>query len=318
MSKVIITGISGQDAAFLSKQLLLLGHCVFGVTRTLKTFDISNLKKLEIDQKVNIVECDLCDSESVGHILKEISPKIIFNLSGQSSVGQSHWDGLNTMHSNILPVINILEFIRLAQKEIKFYQASSSEIFGNPEKLPITINSKQNPNSPYGISKSIALKITRYYRDAYNIFACSGILFNHESHLRDNRFFLKKLIKESVEIKKGKKSKIKLGNLNLYRDFGSAEEYMNAVIKIVSYNEPKDFIICTGKPTKLEDIALYVLKKLNLGPEVIEFDRSLQRNSEIEINYGDNSITKEQLNWTPTKTIFLVIDEMIDNELHNY
>jgi GDPmannose 4,6-dehydratase len=263
---------------------------------------------------VNIVECDLCDPNSVNHVLNEISPKIIFNLSGQSSVGQSHWDGLNTMNSNILPVINILEFIRLNKISIKFYQASSSEIFGNPEQLPITINSSQNPNSPYGVSKSIALKIIKCYRDAYNIFACSGILFNHESYLRDNRFFLKKLIKESVEIKKGKKSKIKLGNLNVYRDFGSAEEYMNGVIKIINHNEPKDFIICTGKATKLEDIARYVLNKLNLDHDVIEIDKMLQRNSEIQINYGDNSVTEEILNWSPSRTIYSVIDEMIDKE----
>ena len=314
MSKVIISGISGQDAAFLSKKLISLNYHVYGITRSIKSFDNSNLKKLGIETKVNIVECDLCDPNSVNQILHDISPKIIFNLSGQSSVGQSHWDGINTLNSNILPVLNILEFIRANQVNIKFYQASSSEIFGNTEQLPIKINSIQNPNSPYGISKSIALEIIRCYREAYNIFACSGILFNHESHLRDNRFFLKKLIKQSVDIKKGKSAVIKLGNLNVYRDFGSAEEYMDGVIKIIDHSEPNDFIICTGKATKLEDIVKYVLNKLSLDYSVIEIDKTLQRNSEIQINYGDNSRTEEILGWSPSKTIYSVIDEMIDKE----
>ena len=312
--KVIITGISGQDGAFLSKRLVNLGIQVFGTTRNLDNGNFERLKLLGIFEKINLVVLDPTIKDDVFNICREINPDWIINLSGQSSVGQSHIDIYETINSNILPVINFLEYIRFSKKNIRFYQASSSEIFGNPISLPITINHKKSPNSPYGFSKSVALDYLDFYRDHYNVFACSGILFNHESFLRDDRFFLKKLICESLKVKNGLQDKIELGNLDISRDFGYADDYMEAVIKIINHSEPKNYLVCSGKPTKLKDIVSYVLVKLNIDSKVVSIKKELIRGTEIELNYGDPTLIKSELKWTSNVKIFDVIDEMIDYE----
>ena len=309
--KALITGISGQDGAFLSKRLIQLGIKVFGTTRNLDNGNFKRLELLGITEQINLVELDPTNKNDVFEICSEINPDWIINLSGQSSVGQSHVDVYETINSNILPVINFLEYIRFSKKDIRFYQASSSEIFGNPSSLPITLNHEKSPNSPYGLSKSIALDYLEFYRDNYNIFACSGILFNHESFLRDDRFFLKKLISESVKVKNGLQDKIELGNLDISRDFGYADDYMEAVIKIISHTVPKNYLVCSGNSTKLKDIVSYVLEKLNLDSEVVSIKKELIRGTEIDLNYGDPNPIKSELNWISSVNIFDVVDEMI-------
>jgi GDPmannose 4,6-dehydratase len=314
--KALITGISGQDAAFLAHNLLKENFEVFGVTRKLRN-NFNNLQLLGIKEKVQIFECDLTNIDGFKNDFDKIGPDIIFNLSGQSSVGQSHLEVRETIISNTLPVLNMLEYIRLHNMNIRFYQACSSEIYGNTEELPINLKSETKPNSPYGLSKNMALDLVRYYRSSYQIFACAGILFNHESFLRDDRFFIKKVIKESFKIKSGESSFIKLGNLQIERDFGSAQEYMEAVIKIATFSEPREFIICSGKVTKLQDIVKYIISKLDLSMDVVISTSENLRSNEIMVNYGDNTESLNLLKWAPERDIFDIVDEMISFENKN-
>jgi GDPmannose 4,6-dehydratase len=313
----IITGITGQDGAYLAKLLLDKNYEVIGLTRSSNHLKNKKLNYLNIDSDINIIECDLSDFSNVLNIIHKYNPDEIYNLAAQSSVGVSFSQPIGTIHFNIVSVLNILEAIRISNLNIKFYQASSSEMYGYVDKLPIKINTPMHPLSPYAISKASAHWIVVNYREAYNIFACSGVLFNHESFLRTNSFFVKKVINESVINRNNDNWRLNVGNIEVKRDFGYSPDYVYAMWSMLQLDAPKDYIICSGKSIYLREIIEYVFDKLDICHDKIIVNQDFFRPTEIEDIYGDNLQAKKDLNWTNIDNFFNVLDILIDEEIKN-
>jgi GDPmannose 4,6-dehydratase len=310
----IITGISGQDGAYLSEFLLHKGYQVVGLTRAYTSITTSKLAELNIDKKVIIEECDLLDYSSIFRIITKFSPSEIYNLAAQSSVYQSFKQPISTLNFNTISVVNLLEIIRNCNDKIKFYQATSSEMYGEVKELPITEESILNPRSPYAISKATAHWTVRLYRESYGLFACNGILFNHESKLRDENFFIKKLISSALRIKNNQQENLILGNLDIKRDFGYSPDYVQAMFLMLQQDIPQDFIICSGKSIFLKDIVHFVFDYLEIDKSKIIIDPKLYRPSEIKDIYGSNKKAKSELNWNYNRDFFEVIKLLIENE----
>jgi GDPmannose 4,6-dehydratase len=308
----IITGITGQDGAYLAAYLLQKGYLVVGLTRSYTSVGLSKLAKLGIENQVEIEECDLMDYSSIIRILQKFSPDEFYNLAAQSSVAASFNQPIGTIHFNAISVLNILEAIRSSNASIRFYQASSSEMFGRVTDLPIREESVLNPVSPYAISKATAHWIVRNYRDAYGIFACSGILFNHESSLRDDTFFVKKVIVAALKIKSGKMDMLKVGNVMIRRDFGSSKEYVKVMHAMLQHDHPDDYIVSSGKSVLLKDIIDFVFNYVEVPTDKYMVDESLFRPSEIKDLYGDSSKAMENLGWNYQLDFFEVLKEIIE------
>lgn len=316
MKTAIITGITGQDGAYLSKLLLEKNYKIIGILRcenkaNLKK-SIGNLEYLGIVSKITFDFCNLLDFSSVVKIIKKYEPDEIYNLAAQSSVGLSFNQPLETLNFNVLSAANILEAIRKNKKTIKFYQASSSEMFGAANNLPFTENSTLYPVSPYGISKAAAHLTTINYREAFSLFAVSGILFNHESVLRKDGFIVKKIIESAISIKKGRQKILEVGNIDIKRDFGYAPRYAEAIYLMMQNNKPDDYIICSGKSISLKKIIYYVFDKLKVDKNRIIINQSLYRPMEIKDIYGDSNKAKNELRWTYNMNFFEVLDILID------
>lgn len=319
MSKTaLITGITGQDGAYLSKLLLSKGYKVYGVTRDRLELDDKNLRYLNITSSVNLIELPQLDTERMKKILEVTKPDEIYNLSSQSSVGYSFKDPYSTLQYNILSVLYWLEGIKLINPAIRFYQASSSEMFGNvpPTDLPLKESLVFNPASPYGISKASAHWLAVNYRDSNHIFSSCGILFNHESALRGNKFVVKKIINTAVKIKMGlHKNILTLGNLDIKRDWGYAPEYVKAMWLMLQQNEPGDFLICSGNVMSLHDLLKLVFDNLGLDiSQHVKQDTSLLRPNDLEIIYGDNTKAKSLLGWDYHMSNKELIDQLINDE----
>lgn len=316
MKVAIITGISGQDGAYLAKLLIKMDYKVIGTTRSYRNNNIyDNLKYLNILSKVQIIELDLTDIANIILLIKKHEPQEIYNLAAQSSVGISYMQPIGTFSFNTTSVNNLLEAIRTIDPRIKFYQASSSEMYGEVKNLPINKGTKMHPVSPYGVSKMAAHYMAITYRDSYNLFVSSGILFNHESYLRSNNFFVKKIIVESIRIKNRLQKELKVGNLNIKRDFGYAPKYVEAMYLIMQQENARDYIICSGESILLRDIVEYVFKKLNLDLKRIIVDEKLFRPNEIFEIYGDNLEAKDLLNWNYSFSFYDILDVLIEEEL---
>ena len=311
-----ITGISGQDGSYLAKFLLDKNYEVVGLTRSYNPKNLERLRFLNVLDKIKIEECDLTDLSQVMGLLRNYSPDEFYNLAAQSSVSLSFKQPIGTILFNINSVLNVLESIRILNLKTKFYQASSSEIFGH-NTLPITENSSYNPISPYGISKASAHLIVKNYRESYGLFCCSGILFNHESYLRSSNFFVKKVITESIKIKKGKVDKLKVGNIDIKRDFGWAPEYVKAMNLMMQIDKPSDFIISSGKSVSLREIIEFTFQYLGISKKQLVIDQDLYRPSDIEDIYGDSSKAKKLLGWDYDYSFFDVLEIMINQELEN-
>ncbi len=307
----LVTGITGQDGAYLSKLLLKKGYNVNGTTREISERKLWRLEYLGLQDDVNIHVVDLLDIVQVQGVIRSIRPDEIYNLAALSSVSESFVSPAVAMKSNVDAVSNILEAIVAIDPNIKFYQASSSEVFGNPTSLPVSENTSICPVSPYGVSKAIAHMYTRFYREYMGLYAVSGFLFNHESELRENGFFLKKVVSDIGCIAAGIKDELIVGNLDIVRDFGDAEEYVDAMWKMLQQEQPNDYVVCIGKGTRLEDIVQYVLDCYGVSPNVVVRSDSLTRPNEIYKNYGTNDKAFKQLGWMPKNTIFEVIDRMV-------
>ena len=309
--KAIITGISGQDGAYLSQYLLQKNYEVIGITRSYSSNTLSKLKRLGIDNEIMIEECELSDFSSVLNVFLKHKPNEIYNLAAQSSVGISFQQPIGTIQFNSISVLNILEIIRQFMPETRFYQASSSEMFGNVEKLPITENSIYNPASPYAISKVSSHMMVKLYRESYNIYSCNGILFNHESILRDENFFVKKIINSALRIKQGLQTELRVGNIDIRRDFGYSPEYVKAMYLMLQQEKGDDFIICSGKSILLRDIVEYVFDYHNISRSKIIIDESLFRPSEIKDIYGSNTKALKELGWEYNVDFYEVLKELI-------
>jgi GDPmannose 4,6-dehydratase len=306
---VLITGITGQDGAYLSELLLKKDYIVFGFVR--ENDDYSKLEYLNIKDKITFIQTDLLNLQDVKKNIIEINPDEIYNFAAQSSVGLSHQIPYETINFNFNSTLNLLEAIRTTNPKIKMFQPSSSEMYGKQENLPITESSKFNPLNPYAMSKVLSHQICEQYRHAYNLFVSCGILFNHESILRGDNFFVKKVITQALEIKNGTKDFLFVGNLSTKRDFGYAPEYVKAMWLMLQQEKPDDFVVASGKSVSLQDIVFYVFDKLGISRDKIKIDQSLLRPVEVEDSFGDASKAKKELGWKYDMDFYQVLDLLI-------
>jgi GDPmannose 4,6-dehydratase len=314
----IISGITGQDGSYLAKLLLDKGYEVIGLTRSINSLKFFNLDYLGVHDSISFIECDLLEFHSISNIILKHKPDEFYNLSAQSSVAYSLGHPLSTIQYNINSVLNILESIRLFSCATKYFQASSGEIYGSVKVLPATELTPFNPINPYAVSKASAYFITKSYREIFKLFTVNGILFNHESFLRPRGFFIKKVIVGALDIKFQKINFLKLGNLNIKRDFGFAPDYINAIYLSMNVTSPDDFIISSGVSVYLKDIVAYVFNKLDVSMDSITITDEFKRNSDINDLYGSNLKAKSILNWHYEKSFFDVIDQLLAEELLNY
>ena len=310
----LITGITGQDGPYLSRLLLQKGYKVVGIIRSTSGSNIEKLRYLDILDKVELTECDLTDLSQVIKILSKYKPSEVYNLAAQSSVALSFEQPIGTISFNINSVVNLLEAIRLINPSTRFYQASTSEMYGKTDKLPITEESGFHPLSPYAISKVAAHYITINYRESYNLFACCGILFNHESYLRSSNFFVKKVIRAALDIKRGKNEDLKLGNLDIKRDFGWSEKYVEVMWLMLQQPSPDDFVISSGESVSLRSIAEYIVDKVGIPRSRIVIDPNLLRPTDIEDIYGCSDKAKKILKWEYNMHFFEVLDRILEEE----
>lgn len=318
MKTALITGITGQDGAYLSKYLIDKDYKVIGITRNLQSGNLNGLSFLEVENDVELVEANVFDLSNIIRLLEKFKPDEFYNLAAQSSVGLSFDQPIGTLEFNIISVANILEAIRIVNKEIKIYQSSSSEMYGNVDKnkLPVDENFIIHPASPYAISKAAAHWICVNYREAYNLFISSGILFNHESVLRRQNFVTKKIISSAIKIKKNELDSLKVGNTSIMRDWGYAPEYIKIMWKMLNVSTPSDYIICTGEAHTLQEFIDKVFIKLGLDPvKFVIFDKALFRPVELEIIYGNSQKAKTELDWNYSLSFDALIDKLIEDEI---
>jgi GDPmannose 4,6-dehydratase len=312
MKTALICGISGQDGAYLAQLLLSKGYSVCGTSRDAQVSSFSNLKKLGIREQVKLESAALTDFRSVLQVLTKIEPDEVYNLAGQTSVGLSFEQPVETLESIVTGTLNLLESIRFLGKPIKFYNAGSSECFGDTAGEAANETTPFRPRSPYGVAKSAAFWEVANYREAYNLFACSGILFNHESPLRPERFVTQKIISTACRIAAGSPEKLALGNIEIERDWGWAPEYVEAMYLMLQQNEPDDYVIATGNSHKLEDFVSHTFSVLNLDwKEHIQIDKSLLRPTDIALGKGNPAKAKQMLGWQAKKQLQDIVKMMI-------
>ncbi len=314
MKKALIIGISGQDGAYLADLLLKKGYEVHGTSRDHEVASFSNLHKLGIKDQVNLTSMVTSDFRSVLTALQKAEADEIYNLAGQTSVGMSFKYPVETFDSIMIGTMNLLECIRLLKKNVRFYNAGSSEVFGNTQ-FPATEETPFYPRSPYATAKAAANYAVANYREAYGLFASSGILFNHESPLRPERFVTQKIIKAALRIANGSKERLKLGNLNINRDWGWAPDYVDAMWRILQQGNPEDFVIATGKIHSLKEFVAKTFECLGLSPwDHVESSEELLRPSDVEKSYGNPAKAKRVLGWEATYKFDEIIEKLIQTE----
>lgn len=339
-SKVaLITGITGQDGAYLAEFLLSKNYQVHGIRRRVSVFNTERIDHLienkDVFNKSFFLHYgDLTDSSSLNHVVKKVMPDEIYNLAAQSHVAVSFEAPEYTANSDALGTLRLLEVIRTVNKKIKFYQASTSELFGKVVESPQNENTPFYPRSPYGAAKLYAYWITVNYREAYNLFACNGILFNHESPKRGRNFVTQKIVEGLVKIKLGLQRSISLGNLDAKRDWGHARDYVQAMWQMLQTKKPQDLVICTGKQYSVRDFINLVSKKLDIKIEwsgknmsekgswgsknIIEIDKKYFRPTEVETLLGDSRLAKKTIKWKAKTSINELINEMVDEALNKF
>ncbi|MET0571714.1 MAG: GDP-mannose 4,6-dehydratase [Pedobacter agri] len=314
----IISGITGQDGAYLAQLLAHESYMIIGLTRSSHNFSKKNFNYLNIKTDIIIEECDLLDFSSIIKILLKYKPDEFYNLAAQSSVGISFEQPIGTLNYNTQSVLNIVESVRLLQLDTRIYQASSSEMFGKVQSLPVTEHTPMHPLSPYAISKASGFWIGVNYRESYKVFCVNGILFNHESYLRSPNFFVKKVIRTSLEIKKGLKQELRVGNIDVKRDFGFAPDYVTAMWLSLQQDKADDYLICSGTSIYLRDIIAYTMDYLNIPSTKLVEDPALFRPTDMEDMFGDNNKAKSVLGWEYSKSFFDVLDILIEEEDKNF
>jgi len=305
--KVLITGVLGQDGSYLAEYLLSKGHQVVGIDMA---------RENTLLPSIEYHPGSIADLELLTDIISKCRPEVIYNLGSISHVTRSFDLPEETFAVNLLPVIKMLEILRHKQKSARFLQASSSEMFVLESTPPFNEESLIGPRSPYAVSKTAAYHLVKVYRQTHGLFACNAILFNHTSPRHSLDFFIAKIVKGLVEIKKGKLDKLKVGNLDIEKDWGYAGDYVQAMSLIMAHQQPDDYVIGTGQFISLKAILEHVLNKLELSyNKVIEIDPGLIRQNEPKRIYSDPSKIKKVLGWQPEKTIEQVLDMMIATEM---
>ena len=312
----LICGISGQDGAYLARLLLDKGYVVHGTARDEQMASFGHLHSFGIKGRIGCHSMALNDFRSVLQVLDKVRPDEIYNLAGQSSVGLSFDQPVETLESISVGTLNLLEAIRFTRSPCKLYSAGSSECFGDTGGQPAHEDTPFRPRSPYAVAKATAFWEVANYREAYSLFACTGILFNHESPLRPERFVTKKIIKAACKIANGSHEKLHLGNISIARDWGSAEEYVQAMWLMLQKSQPEDFVIATGETNTLQDFVAAVFEAVGLDwTEHVVADPTLLRPSEIMVSRGNPVKAMEQLGWKAKRKMRDVIALIIAAEL---
>ena len=349
MKTALITGITGQDGSYLAEFLITKGYTVFGIKRRTSRFITDRVDHLlkdhqDTDKKLFLLYGDLTDSLNICRIIQEVKPDEIYNLGAMSHVHVSFESPEYTANVDALGTLRILESIRILglTSKVKFYQASTSELYGNSSITPQNEKTPFEPRSPYAISKLFSFHTVVNYRESYNMFACNGILFNHESPLRGETFVTRKVTIAASKIFYGIQKTLFLGNLDAKRDWGHAKDYVEGMWKILQYKTPEDFVLSTNKNIAIRDFVIIVFNKIgieiefkgkglnetgyvktiksdakvSIGDEVIKIDQRYFRPSEVNNLLGDYSKAKKLLNWSPKYTLESLVEEMVEHDLN--
>jgi len=312
--RALICGISGQDGAYLAELLLAKGYAVFGTSRDAAMSDFGNLRRLGIFSRIDLRSMAVTDFRSVLEAVSSIAPDEIYNLAGQSSVGLSFEQPVETLESIAFGTLNLLEALRLAKSPARLYNAASGECFGEcataaDETTPF------RPRSPYGVAKAASFWEVATYRESYRLFACSGILFNHESPLRPTRFVTRKIVRAAARIAAGHAETLTLGNIAIRRDWGWAPDYVDAMWRMLQQPAPEDFVIATGEAHALEDFVAAAFAAFDLDWRAhVTTDPRLYRPSDIAHSIGNPARAAEKLGWTPRATMSEVVRRMAEAE----
>ncbi len=319
MSKTaLITGISGQDGAYLSKLLLSKGYKVYGLLARRATPTTWRLEELGVADDVELVDGDLTDLSSLIRILQRTKPQELYNLGAQSFVATSWSQPILTAQATGVSVVNLLEAMRIVDPSIRFYQASTSEMFGAAP-APQKEATPFHPRSPYGVAKLYGHWITVNYRESFGMYTCSGILFNHESPLRGLEFVTRKITDAVARIKAGKLDRLKLGNLDSQRDWGFAGDYVEAMWAMLQQETPDDFVIATGQTRSVGEFCRLAFEAAELDWEkYVEIDPSLLRPAEVDVLLGDASKAREKLGWTPKVSLEGLVEMMVKRDLERW
>jgi GDPmannose 4,6-dehydratase len=338
----LITGVTGQDGAYLSELLINKNYEVHGIKRRSSSFNTSRIDHLYQDKHQENVNFflhygDLTDSTNLIRIIQEVQPDEIYNLGAQSHVKVSFEIPEYTANSDAVGTLRLLEAIRILKMEdkVKFYQASTSELYGKVQEVPQNENTPFYPRSPYGVAKLYAYWIVKNYREAYKMFACNGILFNHESPLRGETFVTRKITRAVAKINLKIQEKLFLGNLDAKRDWGHAKDYVEGMWKMLQYKQPEDFVLATGKTHTIREFCELSFKEIGVtiswkgeginevgiddatGKEIIAIDSSYYRPTEVDLLVGNAKKASKLLNWTPKTNLKSIIKEMISSDLEN-
>lgn len=312
--RALITGITGQDGSYLAELLLEKGYEVVGMVRRSSTESFERIN--HIKQKITLVQADLLDQLSIVNVVEEHRPNEIYNLAAQSFVPASWVQPALTGEFNALGVTKVLEAIRLVDKKIKFYQASSSEMFGKVQEVPQKETTPFYPRSPYGVAKVYGHFITVNYRESYGIFACSGILFNHESPRRGLEFVTRKITDGAVRIKLGLADKLALGNLDAKRDWGFAGDYVRAMWLMLQQDKPSDYVIATGQTHSVREFVEFAFSHLDLDyHKYVVTDPRFVRPAEVDLLLGDPSYAHKTLGWKPAVSYEQLAKMMVDADM---
>lgn len=335
MKKAIVTGITGQDGAYLAELLLLKGYAVYGTYRRTSSVNFWRIEELGIDGNPNLhlLEYDLTDFGASISLLQKVQPDEIYNLAAQSFVGVSFEQPNATAQITGIGALNLLEAIRLINLDIRFYQASTSEMFGKVQSIPQVESTPFYPRSPYGVAKLYAHWMTVNYRESYNIFGSSGILFNHESPLRGREFVTRKITDGVAKIKLGTLDVLELGNLEAKRDWGFAKEYVEGMWRMLQADEPDTFVLATNRTETVRDFVRMAFKGANIevdfrgaaenetavdtatGKTVMRVNPKFYRPAEVELLIGDPAKAKAKLGWVPETTLEQLCKMMVEADL---
>jgi GDPmannose 4,6-dehydratase len=315
MKRALICGVSGQDGAYLAELLLERGYQVFGTSRDAEMMPAQNLHRLGVRDRVKVESMTLTDFRSVLQVISNVGPDEIYNLAGQTSVALSFQQPVEALESIGFGTLNLLEAIRFLRKDIRLYNASSSECFGDVGEAAADEGTPFRPRSPYAVAKATAFWAVANYRDAYGLFACSGILFNHESPLRPERFVTQKVVAAAVRIAAGSRETLRLGNLAIQRDWGWAPEYVDAMWRMLQGAKPDDFVIATGKTWPLEAFVENAFAAVGLSwRDHVEIDRTLFRPTDLTVGRGAPHKAAEHLGWRAAHDMPAVVRRMVEAE----
>ena len=318
--KALITGITGQDGYYLTKFLLDKDYVVHGTIRRSSTFNTSRIdsliSKYSSDKKINLYYSDLLDSSSLNNLINTIEPDEVYNLAAQSHVAVSFKNPVYTTQTGTLGSVSLLEAIKNLDKKTKFYQASSSEMYGGKEEIKLNEKSAFNPLSPYAASKVFAHNMTKLYRESYDLFCVNGILFNHESPHRGETFVTRKISRAVARISMGIQKKLTLGNLDSSRDWGFAGDYVEGMWMMMQHDKPDDWVLATGETHTVQEFVELAFKEVNLDfGEYVETSEKYLRPNEVNFLLGDSSKAQKELGWKPKTSFEDLIKMMVENDL---